>query len=143
MDIRIEIESWLPNIAGKPFSIFKSSPKFNCVAFSLDIYDYWLWTNEIEWPYQEIPRNSGLDGFRKLYNMHGYSECVSDIFEEGFDKIAFYSKGNIPQHGCKQFGDMWRSKLGNNVIIEHKLEWLCGDSEYSYGEVEFIMKRPK
>jgi hypothetical protein len=38
---------------------------------------------------------------------------------------------------------MWRSKLGPSVIIEHELEWLCGDSDWAYGGVSFIMKRKK
>ena len=36
---------------------------------------------------------------------------------------------------------MWRSKLGVSVIIEHDLDWLCGDSDDAYGQVSFIMKR--
>jgi hypothetical protein len=39
MDIRSEIEFWFPNIKGKNFKIFKVSGDFNCVSYSLDIYD--------------------------------------------------------------------------------------------------------
>jgi hypothetical protein len=141
MDIRSEIESWFPNIVGKDFKIFKSTNEFNCVAYSLDFYGDWIWTNEKTWPSDKIPRNSGLNGFKELYKLNGYIDCDNEYFEEGFDKIAFYSKDDIPIHACKQFEYTWRSKLGVSVIIEHELDWLCGYTDWAYGEVSFIMKR--
>jgi hypothetical protein len=143
MGIRNDIESWFPNIIGEDLKIFSVSGDFNCVSYSLDIYDGWMWSSSELWPYDKIPRNLGLEGFRKLYNLYGYSESDDSSYEEGFEKIAFYSKGDIPTHACKQFGYMWRSKLGPSVIIEHQLDWLCGDSDWAYGEVSFIMKRLK
>jgi hypothetical protein len=88
MDIRSEIESWFPNIVGKKFKIFKSNEKFNCVAYSLDFYDDWIWTNEKTWPYDKIPRNSGLNGFKQLYKLNGYEECDNDKFEKGYEKMS-------------------------------------------------------
>ena len=38
-------------------------------------------------------------------------------------------------------GISWRSKSGR-YIIEHAPEWICGNTTYSYGAIEFIMKRP-
>lgn len=141
MDIKREIESWFPNIIGKSFKIFKSNNRFNCVSFTLDIFDCYIWTNESQWPYNKIPRNSGIDGFKNLYKLYDYIECDSDAYEVGYEKVAFYAKGDIPQHAAKQFGNIWRSKLGPGCIIEHKLEWLCGYTEDAYGEISFIMKR--
>ena len=138
-----EIEFWFPNLVGKSFEIFDVEGDFNCVAFTLEIYNDWLWTNSPEWPYQEIPRNSGLNGFIKLYEKHGYIKCTNSDYEEGYEKIAFYSKNNLPQHAAKQFGNIWKSKLGCRVIIEHELEWLCGNTEDAYGTIAFIMKRIK
>lgn len=142
MDIKGKIESWFSNIRGKDFNIIKVDGDFNCVSYSLDIYDGWMWTSSELWPYKEIPRDSGINGFKKLYNQYGYIECYNSGYEEGYDKIAFYSHGEYPSHGCKQFGEVWRSKLGPSpIIIEHQLEWLCGSGEDEYGEVNFIMKR--
>lgn len=141
MDIRNRIEYWFPNIIGKDFKIFKSNGDFNCVAYSLDIYDRWIWTNTEFWPHDKIPRNSGLNGFKELYKLHGYEECDNSLYEVGYDKISFYSKDGYPVHACKQFKNKWRSKLGPSVLIEHELDWLCGHYENAYGEVSFIMKR--
>jgi hypothetical protein len=140
MDIKSEIEFWFSNIRGKYFNIIKVSGDFNCVSYSLDIYDGWMWTNTELWP-QEIPRSLGIEGFKKLYNLYDYTECYNSQYEEGYDKIAFYSKNGIPKHACKQFGKVWRSKLGPSVIIEHQLDWICGNGVDEYGEISFIMKR--
>lgn len=43
MDIKGKIEYWFPNIVGKDFKIFKAKGDYNCVSFTLDIYDYWMW----------------------------------------------------------------------------------------------------
>ena len=141
MDIKNKIELWFPKILGKSFIIIESNDSFNCVAYSLDILTDWVWSNEKKWP-QEIPRSLGVDGFRKLYELYGYIETKNSSYEVGFDKIAFYTKNGIATHAAKQFTNIWRSKLGCSVIIEHQLEWLTGTSEDAYGKVEFIMKRP-
>lgn len=141
MDIRSEIESWFSSIRGKKFKIIKASGKFNCVAYTLDFYEDWVWTNEKTWPHNKIPRDSGIGGFRSLYQLHGYIECNTSDLEDGYEKIAFYSKNGEPTHASKQFGKMWRSKLGISYIIEHELDWLCGYGDDEYGEIEFIMKR--
>lgn len=143
MDIRSEIEYWFSNIRGKDFVIINTSGDFNCISYTLDIYDGWMWTNTELWPYKQIPRDSGINGFKKLYEMYNYIECNNPSYEEGYDKIAFYSKNGRPSHGFKQFGNTWRSKLGPSVIIEHELDWISGVGEDEYGRVEFIMKRKK
>jgi len=61
MDIRSDIESWFPNIIGNNFKIIKTTGDFNCVSYTLDIFDGWMWTNTEIWPYKEAPRNLGLD----------------------------------------------------------------------------------
>ena len=86
MGTKVEIESWFSNIRGKEFKIIKVDGDFNCVSYSLDIYDGWMWTSTEIWPYKEIPRNSGINGFKRLYNMNGYMECENSEYEDGYDK---------------------------------------------------------
>jgi hypothetical protein len=45
-----------------------------------------MWTSTEIWPYKEIPRNSGINGFKRLYNMNGYMECENSEYEDGYDK---------------------------------------------------------
>lgn len=141
MDSRKEIEGWFPNIVGKHFKIVsKDDRDFNCVSFTLDIEDGWMWTNTEIWPYQHVPRNLRIESFKLLYEYYGYKICENDSYEEGYSKIAFYAKDNYPEHASKQFENVWRSRCGK-YIIEHELEWLCGNSKYSYGNIAFIMKK--
>lgn len=147
MDIKRKLEYWHPNLIENPYIIIKifdtddENDKFNCVSYSLDVYDKWIWTNEPSWPI-DIPRNLKIDSFKLLYNKYGYVECNNGDYEVGFDKIAFYIKNNNPSHASKQYGNMWRSKIGS-VILEHQLEWISGNDGDNYGYVEFIMKRKK
>ena len=144
MDSKNEIEGWFPNIIGNPYKIIKTLTfevdEFNCIAFTLEVYSTFIWTNEKSWPYDKIPRNSGIPGFKLLYELYDYEECFSLDYEIGYNKIVFYSKNGLPKHAAKQFGNNWRSKTGK-YIIEHQPEWLCGDSEYAYGKIDFIMKK--
>ena len=142
MATRKNIEYWFPNIIGKPFKIFESNFNFNCVAYTLDIYDDYMWTNEKCWPYQAVPRIASIENFKKLYEFYGYEECFNNLYEVNYEKIAFYAKDDIPLHAAKQFKNTWKSKI-SNLIIEHELDWLCGDTEDAYGDVVFIMKISK
>jgi hypothetical protein len=102
MVTKSEIENWFPNIVGKNFKIIKSKGDFNCVSFSLGIFDGWMWTSTELWPYDRIPRNSGIEGFKKLYKLYGYEECYNPNYEAEYEKIAFYSKQGEPSHACKR-----------------------------------------
>lgn len=97
MDIRSEIESWFPNIVGKQFKIFKSSIKFNCVAYTLDFYDDWIWTNEKTWPYDKIPRNSGM---MSIFDLNKWDEI-----KIRHSKLWIYSiiESHIRDEKIKQF----------------------------------------
>ena len=140
MATKRNIEEWFPNIIGENFKIVISTFEFNCVAFTLDIYDDYVWITEKSWPHNLIPRVLNIDSFKKLYELHNYKICDNDSYEENYEKIAFYAKNNQPLHAAKQFGNIWKSKI-SNLIVEHELEWLCGDSQDAYGDIVFIMKR--
>jgi len=141
MDIKSQLESWHPKLKGKDYNFYKVTGDFNCIAFTLDIFDGWMWTNTTLWPHETIPRNSGVDGFKRLYEIYGYVPCIDGSYEPGFEKIAFFTKDGYPTHASKQFGKIWKSKLGPSVILEHQLDWISGYSEDDYGDVEFFMKR--
>jgi len=134
------LESWFPNLIVKDYKIISFNDKrdYNCVSYSLDIFDHWTWINE-NWP-SNIPQNLGLMSFKLLYLSNGYIDChENSSFEENYLKIAFYEKSGAPIHASKQFGNMWRSRI-NYGIIEHELEWLEGTGE-AYGKISFIMKK--
>ena len=140
MDIKEEIESWFPNIIGKSYKMPQVDERdYNCIAFTLDIYK-WTWPSQKSWP-KDIPRNPRLKSFELFYNKHGYVDYnMNHSYEKGFDKIAIYTKEGVVTHACKQFVNSWRSKCGR-FIIEHQLDWLCGNTPDAYGDVSLIMKK--
>ena len=75
MATRKNIEDWFPNIVGEQFEISVSNFDFNCVAYTLDIYDDYVWTTEKSWPFQVVPRIANIFNFKKLYEFYGYEEC--------------------------------------------------------------------
>jgi len=141
MDILEEIELWFPNIVGHPLKIYKTEElDYNCLAHVLGL-KHWIWTNE-KWPKPNVPRDLGLESFRLLFKEYGYSIITENSYEIGYDKIAIYVKNGYPTHVCKQSQNMWQSKLGTRFyILEHKLEWLTGDTDDAYGEIGLIVKR--
>lgn len=144
MDINKEIENWFPKIIGKPYkiiSVFDTNDDFNCVSYTLGIYDYWIWTNEDNW-ISSIPRNLKVESFKLLYEYFGFEECDDIYLESGFTKIVFYAKNGYPTHAALQNGDMWRSRCGY-YIIEHDIDWISGNGKDEYGDVVFIMKKKK
>ena len=148
MDIKKELNKLFPNLPSN-YS-FKSLTKeesllFNCIAYTIDSYDKWIWVNEKDWTWQNVPRILSVNNFKTLYNFYGYEECHSFLYEANYDKIVVYSIQDIPRHACKQHGDIWKSKIGEMpIILIHELSWLVNNNikdRYAYGDIAFVMKK--
>jgi hypothetical protein len=92
------------------------------------------------WP-PGAPSADTLDGWIKVFAIHGYTETDDDVFEPLFEKIAIYAGMEGPEHVARQKAcGLWTSKMGKGRDIDHAtLEALEGQS---YGTVVKIMKRP-
>lgn len=92
------------------------------------------------WP-PNVPRVNKIESYQKALEDLGYTACENESFENGFEKIAIFAKGNIPKHVARQLDEkFWTSKLGQGIDISHALQALCG---YNFGDVAVVMKRPK
>ena len=135
-----DLEKWFPNIIGKSYRVSISTWDFNCVAFTLGIYNDYIWNTEKSWP-KNVSRKLKVENFKKMYESYGFVECYDSSYEEECEKIAFYARNSKePIHAAIQNKNIWNSKI-SNLIVEHQLDWLCGDSQDAYGNVVFIMKR--
>ncbi len=116
---------------------------YNCIAWAAEVEDRWWWPDPMEqeyWP-PGVPRESTLQAFEAAYGTLGYSRCSQNHFEPGFQKIAIYAKGGVPQHAARQLPDgRWTSKLGELHDIEHVN--LAGVESAAYGKVALILRRP-
>lgn len=153
----INTKLW-PNSRNKPLKIKSPiTPKYNCVAYSLNREDIWyesidnddirnglcvLLQRSIIWP-EALSKGILINNYLELYKLNGF-EKVNDLdisVEVGYVKIAIY--GNTEQvftHVCRQMEDgKWVSKLGSFQDVEHDdLEVLEGSH---YGKVMVVMKK--
>jgi hypothetical protein len=86
-------------------------------------------------------QHNPLEGWMKLFSLHGYTETDDATLEPAFEKIAIYAVDGIPEHVARQKASgMWASKMGRGHDIEHpNLECLEGAI---IGTMEKMMKRP-
>lgn len=83
-----------------------------------------------------------LNAYMEAYALQGYQPCADHHLEQGFDKIAIFTKDAVPSHAAKQLETgAWTSKLGQSFDIQHNS--LLGVAGDEYGRVAQIMKRPK
>jgi hypothetical protein len=132
-----------PNMADwNHFPESDASEEYNCVAWSLHSQRHYIWPDEREqfsWP-DGLPREDTINGLKRLFTTVGFSECISDVPEAGFEKIAIYANSDGPQHVARLRPDgRWTSKLGEGTDEWHAdLNVLAGGV---YGSVVAVMKR--
>ena len=126
----------------------KNDPRYNCIAWAAVRSNVWWSPSEkrlpgVEWPFN-LPPNFEPSTLVKLYEHLGYEICESDSCENGFQKVAVYTKTEngkaIWTHAARQLrSGMWTSKLGQAWDIEHSSpDTICN---VDYGIVHAIMKR--
>lgn len=87
-----------------------------------------------------VERDDTIKSWIKVYEIQDYLICENADAEQGFEKIAIYTKDDEPTHVARQLdSSVWTRKLGQDEDIEHStLEVLEGGL---YGKVKIIMKR--
>lgn len=138
-----------PKLADGDFEITSPVDKrYNCVAWAAGSNDgFWDPKEDaIEglpfyWPGDLLKNDYSLDNYRMAFERHEFQCCDNDRYEEGFEKIALFLMDGLFSHAARQIGpELWTSKLGGNVDIQHYLYDLEGDQ---YGKVALFMKRPR
>lgn len=121
----------------------KTSPcdrGYNCIAWAAGDSSQLWWPAEAYWPPGvsiALRLESFIDAFRTL----NYEVCDNPKFEDGFEKIAIYTDATgEPTHAARQLSDnVWTSKLGKNIDIEHSIDAVDGPL---YGTIAVFMRRP-
>jgi hypothetical protein len=138
-----ELEEECPGLALGEYEIRSAAdPKYNCISFAVgDLGRYWYDCNVsgYYWP-PGVPSADTLEGWVKLFQIHGYSTCEDGGLDPDFEKIAIYATADGPEHVARQKGSgMWVSKMGKGCDIEHpNLEALEGNT---IGNVVKLMRR--
>ena len=131
----------------------------NCISFAAgDRIRFWWPSPDYPlkspyfWP-KSCPLEETVNAFVCAYRIVGFEDCPyndGERLEEGWERIAIFvanvsdGKGNLhlePTHAAIQSpsrNGLWRSKMGTDEDIEHRLRDLEGPL---YGKVELFMKR--
>jgi hypothetical protein len=139
------LEQFFPGLARGDYRITSpANPDYNCLAWAVADTGKWWWPGPDEkreyWP-PGVLRETTLAAFQAVFALLGYSPCVDEDVELGFEKVALFAdiSGN-PKHAARQLATgRWTSKLGRMEDIEHGLRDLEGAV---YGSVVLILKRP-
>ncbi len=141
-----------PNLSDDPYFEISSSatPNYNCIAWACNYSDRWIQPTYLKrpnldsvvwWP-PEVEEGVAPSNLKELFEFHGYVECDSGEFEEGYRKVALYSKDdkNNWTHAARQKSNgKWTSKLGQSNDIQHGTPEAIENN--NYGKVYCFMKR--
>jgi len=142
MSTKETLETNFPGLTTSQYEITSpEDPGYNCIAWAAADRQRWWEPDPMGtcyWP-KTVSRVYSLAAYATLYASLGYEPCDNDRYEEGFEKIALFAKGDRPTHAARQVApEIWTSKLGRHVDIGHQLRSLSGQN---YGSVVLIMKR--
>lgn len=129
------------------------TPDYNCIAWAYNYSDRWMWPGGIQmkiadgftyWPDENS--SDDVSNFISAFRKKGYELCDSWEHEDGFQKIALYTKQGTTEctHAARELTQgkdcgKWTSKLGRFHDIRHTNPYTIeGDA---YGVVHCIMKR--
>ncbi|MCY2995937.1 MAG: hypothetical protein NTY19_50015 [Planctomycetota bacterium] len=138
------LEAIFPKLAESDYEITSpQSDAYNCIAWAAGDERHWWWpvpAEETFWP-SGVPREATLEAFVAAFATLGYEVCQDPAWEQGLEKVAFYTKDAAPKHAAKQRSDgRWTSKLGAlEDVIHDSLESLAGDI---YGQAMTFLRRP-
>lgn len=117
--------------------------RYNCIAWAAGANDAW-WEpdplNMFYWP-PGAPREYSIGAYIAAFRTLGYDVCRDPTLEDGFEKVAIYTRGVEALHAARQLPNgLWASKLGQGDDIHHTLMGLAGTR---YGDPTEFLRRTR
>jgi hypothetical protein len=118
------------------------TPKYNCIAWAAGDMSKW-WEADTRgiyyWP-KGFARDKSVATLAKVFESMGYNPCDSPEHENGFEKVAIFTKpAGTFAHIARQLADgSWTSKMGEHCDISHTLLSL---ESMPYGKPTVFLKR--
>jgi hypothetical protein len=118
--------------------------RYNCIAYAMDDRSNWWWPLPFQgpnyWPAPSDHRFETVEAFAAAFATRGYEPCAEMPSEE-FDVVALYGiSGKVTHAAKRKTGEIWLSKLGPNIDIEHSLHAVEGPT---YGRIVQLFRRHK
>lgn len=132
--------------------VVNSDPNFlyNCIGFAIGYEDIWVAPSQRSsipwfwWP-ETVAFNDSPGSLIATFQYFGFEICTDDLPEDGYDKVALYSKDDHWKHAARIIGvNLYHSKLGESYDILHRRGDVLNRSkkpEDSYGEPFTYMRR--
>ena len=143
-EIKESLRGDFPALRVEPFRVTsQKTPNYNCIAWAAEDDHHWWEPIDFKyWP-QGVVREFTLSAYIQAYATRGYIRAADGSVEPEHSKIAIYTSDGTshgrPMHAARQVTiNLWTSKLGRYVDIEHTLAGLEGAS---YGRVACYLKR--
>ncbi len=154
--VRLGEGTWLPRVSSLLWMLPRltrtnhrvesdATRDYNCIAWASGSNTENVWPgdygDDFAWP-EGLPDTEELASFVAFFESLGYEPCETTDLEEGFEKVALYSKDGDPSHAALQLetGE-WTSKIGWEEDINHDNPELVGGD--LYGEVDIVLRRPR
>ncbi|MFO8009043.1 MAG: hypothetical protein R6V05_15060 [Candidatus Brocadiia bacterium] len=119
--------------------------RYNCIGWAAGEQRWWEPDSACQyyWP-PGVPREYTVCAYVEVFRSLGYQVCSDVSFEQGFEKVAIFSRGDTPTHAARQAtgganAGKWTSKMGKNIDVLHQLQGATGEL---YGNVAAVLKRP-
>jgi hypothetical protein len=133
-----------PQLSASGYSITSADTViYNCIAHAAGYSNAWWWPTNVGgyfWP-AGVVKAETLDAFIEAFGTLGFEKCDSGAKEDGYEKVAIYTKNDRPTHAARQLSSgTWTSKLGRLEDIEHAS--LGAIEGPMYGVVACFMRRP-
>lgn len=136
------MEEYFPSLKNCDYRIVsEANVEYNCVAWATgDSSRWWSYLQGYYW--LDANRTEEIASLIEVFVKLGYEACEGTAVEDGYDKIALYSKGQTWTHAARQLPNgRWASKLGVSEDIEHPtLDSLVGDY---YGSIYCVMRKKR
>jgi len=96
-----DLERDFPRLLTSTYKITSPhDPKYNCVAYAVgDTTHFWydVQVKGYYWP-PGVPSADTVEGWVKLFTLHGYTETDDASLEPEYEKVAIYASIDGPEH---------------------------------------------
>ena len=130
-----------PRLSSEGFEIVGDpTDQYNCIAYAAgDTTEPWIHYTDYYWP-ENATRSANIQSLVEVFASLGFEQCGDSRIEEGYEKVALYEREGEWLHAAVQMPNgRWRSKMGQEAVIEHRSpESLSGGM---YGNPTVYMRR--
>lgn len=148
MDIsewRQTLAAAFPRLARESFEIVgEPTSGYNCIAYAAgDNERWWDYAETRYWP-DYATRTDRMESLIEVFTGLGFQRCRGNSLEGGYVKVALYEEQGVWKHAALQTPTgLWRSKMGEGPLIEHRRPESLADGMYGNPTIHMRRRVPE